>query len=297
MKILVTGFTGLIGSRLVSTLQSNGHEVVGLSRRAEHKQIRTVQWDPMNAKLNAAELEGFEAVVHLAGESIVGRWTQAKKARIINSRTQGTQLLSETLAQLKRPPRVLVSASAIGYYGNRGGEMLREESAPGAGFLAETSLRWEVAAKPAMEKGIRVVHARIGIVLSTEGGALAKMLLPFKLGAGGIVGNGEQYWSWIAFEDVINALQFALMTESMRGPVNLVAPHAVTNREFTKTLGRVLRRPTIFPLPAFAARLVLGEMADALLLSSARVAPAQLVTQGYSFKHAELEGALRALLH
>lgn len=296
MKILVTGFTGLIGSRLVSTLQSKGHEVVGLSRRAEQKQIRTVQWDPMNAKINTSELEGFEAVVHLAGESIVGRWTPAKKARIINSRTQGTQLLCETLAQLKPPPRVLVSASAIGYYGNRGAEMLREESTPGAGFLAETSVRWEAAASAAVAKGIRVVHPRIGIVLSTEGGALAKMLLPFKLGAGGIVGNGEQYWSWIAFEDVINVLQFALMTESMRGPVNLVAPHAVTNRDFTKTLGRVLRRPTIFPLPAFAARLVLGEMADALLLSSARVAPAQLVTHGYNFKHAELEGALRALL-
>ncbi len=296
MKILVTGFTGLIGSKLVQALQSAGHEVLGLSRRTGHKQLRTVQWDPMAGQLNPADLEGLEAVVHLAGETIVGRWTAAKKARILNSRKQGTQLLCETLAKLNKPPRVLVSASAIGYYGDRGAEMLREESTPGTGFLADTSVAWEYATTPAAQQGIRVVRARIGVVLSKEGGALAKMLLPFQLGVGGVMGNGKQYWSWIALEDVIGALQFALMTESLHGPVNLVAPQAVTNREFTKTLGRVLKRPTVFPLPAFAARLVLGEMADALLLSSARIAPAKLVTNGYSFKHGELEGALRAML-
>lgn len=296
MKILISGITGLLGTRLMQALQSNGHEVLGLSRRAEHKTIRTITWDPMAGRLEAAALEGLDAVVHLAGETIVGRWNAAKKARILNSRELGTQLLCEKLAQLKQPPRVFVSASAIGYYGNRGAEILREESTPGTGFLAETCVRWEAAAKPAAQSGIRVVHPRIGIVLSTEGGALAKMLLPFKLGVGGIVGSGEQYWSWISLEDVIRGLQFALTTETLRGPVNFVAPHAVTNRDFTKILGRVIKRPTIFPLPAFAARLALGEMAEALLLSSARVAPAQLVTQGYSFQHAELEGALTAML-
>ncbi len=296
MKILVTGFTGLIGAKLVQALQNAGDEILGLSRNASNQPLRALQWDPMNGKLNPSELEGLDAVVHLAGETIVGRWTAAKKARIGNSRKQGTQLLAETLAQLHRPPRVLVSASAIGYYGNRGAEMLREESAPGAGFLAETCVQWEAATAPAAQKGIRVVLARIGVVLSTAGGALAKMLLPFKLGVGGVVGNGKQYWSWIALEDVIGALQFAVMNESLAGPVNLVAPQAVTNHEFTKTLGRVLSRPTIFPLPAFAARLVLGEMADDLLLSSARIAPAKLVTNGYSFKHGELEGALHAML-
>ncbi|NUO79553.1 TIGR01777 family protein [candidate division KSB1 bacterium] len=296
MKILVTGFTGLIGSKLVQALQSNGHEIIGLSRRVGGQQLRTVQWNPKNGELNPSELEGLEAVVHLAGETIVGRWTAAKKARILNSRKQGTQLLCDTLAQLHQPPRVLVSASASGYYGDRGDEVLREESTPGAGFLAETCVAWERATEPAARKGIRVVTPRIGIVLSTEGGALAKMLLPYKLGVGGVIGSGKQYWSWIALEDVIGALQFAVLTESLRGPVNLVAPQAVTNSEFTKTLGRVLSRPTIFPLPAFAARLVLGEMADDLLLASARIAPAKLVTNGYSFKHGELEGALRAML-
>lgn len=296
MKILITGCTGFIGSRLVQVLQSAGHEVFGLSRRAGSKQLRTVVWDPKNGKLNPSELEGLDAVVHLAGESIVGRWTTAKKARIVASRTQSTRLLSETLAQLSKPPRVLVSASAMGYYGNRGEEMLREESAPGTGFLAATCVQWEAATAPAAQRGIRVVLARTGLVLSTEGGALAKMLLPFKLGVGGVVGNGKQYWSWISFEDEVGAFKFAVETESLSGPVNLVAPHAVTNREFTKTLGRVLSRPTIFPLPAFAARLVLGEMADDLLLSSARIAPAKLVTHGYSFRQSELESALRAML-
>lgn len=296
MKILVTGFTGLLGAKLVSSLQSAGHEVLGLTRRADAHNIRTVLWDPLNGKLNAAELEGLDGLVHLAGETIVGRWNAAKKARIMESRRKGTQLLCETLAQLNRPPGVLVSASAIGYYGNRGEEMLREESAPGSGFLAQTCLQWEGATKPAMQKGIRVVLARIGVVLSTEGGALAKMLLPFKLGAGGVVGSGKQYWSWIALEDVVGALRFAVETSSLNGPVNLVAPQAVTNHEFTKTLGRVLARPTILPLPAFAARLVLGEMAEDLLLSSARIAPAKLVVHGYRFQHGELEGALRAML-
>lgn len=296
MKVLVTGFTGLIGSHLVRALQNAGHEVLGLSRRSGHKDLRTIQWDPQNGKLNASELEGLDAVVHLAGETIVGRWTVAKKARILNSRKQGTELLSATLAKLQQPPRVLVSASAIGYYGNRGAEMLREESAPGSGFLAETCVHWEAATAPATQRGIRTVLPRIGIVLSTEGGALAEMLLPFKLGVGGVIGGGAQYWSWIAFEDLIGALQFALTNEALRGPVNLVAPQAVTNREFTKTLGRVISRPTIFPLPAFAARLILGEMADDLLLSSARIAPAKLVLNGYSFKHGDLEGALRAML-
>jgi uncharacterized protein (TIGR01777 family) len=247
--------------------------------------------------LNAHTIEGFDAVVHLAGESIAAsRWTDAQKTKIRDSRVQGTTLLSETIAKLATPPKVLVCASAIGYYGNRGDTILREDSTIGAGFLAAVCQEWESAAEPAKKKGVRVVHVRTGIVLSPRGGALAKMLLPFKLGVGGIMGNGRQYWSWIALDDVIGAFHHALKTESLYGAVNAVAPAAVTNQEFTKTLGKVLSRPTIFPLPAFAARLALGEMADDLLLSSARLEPARLLATGYKFHHPELEGALRDLL-
>jgi uncharacterized protein (TIGR01777 family) len=234
--------------------------------------------------------------VHLAGENIAKRWSASQKAKIKNSRVQGTTLLSTTLAKLNKPPRVLVSASAIGYYGDRGSEILREDSGPGKGFLADTCVAWESSAQPAAKAGIRVVHPRLGVVLTPKGGALQKMLFPFKLGLGGVMGNGEQCWSWVTLDDVIGAMQHCLWTESLRGPVNVVAPHAVTNREFTKALGRVLSRPAIFPVPAFAARLLLGEMADELLLSSARIEPAQLMAHGYKFRQVEVEGALRTLL-
>ncbi|MDL1875218.1 TIGR01777 family protein [Cytophagia bacterium CHB2] len=286
----------LTGDRLVRTYRQSWSR---LPRRAlryapapgEHP------WDPDAGKIDAAGLEGLDAVVHLAGESIAkGRWTAAKKARIVNSRVRGTKLLAETLAQLKQPPKTLISASAIGYYGDRGDTILREDSAPGSGFLAETSVAWERAAEPAAQAGIRVAHPRTGVVLSTEGGALKEILLPFRLGVGGVMGSGKQYWSWIAFDDLIGALQHALKNESLQGPFNVVAPQPVTNREFVKTLGRVLSRPTIFPAPEFALRLLLGEMAEGLLFASARIEPAKLTATGYTFRYPDLEGALRALL-
>jgi len=297
MNILVTGSTGMIGSALIEDLKSNGHRITRLVRSPLPSNEPAVQWNPDTGSLNASEIEGCEAAVHLAGESIAGgRWTAEKKKRIRDSRIKGTRLLSETLAKLAKPPQVLVCASAMGYYGDRGDEILREQSAAGTGFLPEVCQQWETAADPARQKGIRVVHLRFGLVLSPKGGALAKMLLPFKLGAGGIIGDGKQFWSWISLNDVIGAIRHALTTASVEGPVNVVAPAAVTNHEFTKTLGRVLSRPTVFPMPAFVARLALGEMAEALLLSSARLEPARLLTTGYRFHHSELESALKDLL-
>lgn len=245
-----------------------------------------------------SRLNGVDAVVHLAGENIAsGRWTKAKKERIRDSRVNGTRNLCESLSLLPEPPRVLVCASAIGYYGDRGEIALTEADQPGRGFLPEVCTAWERATKPATDEGIRVVNLRIGIVLTPEGGALQQMLLPFQLGLGGKVGNGRQYWSWISLPDLVRAIQFAIETESLSGAVNAVAPNPVTNEVFTQKLGRVLRRPTLVPLPAFAARLVLGEMADDLLLSSIRVVPQKLQNAGFEFEHPELERALRAVLN
>ncbi len=297
MKIMVTGSSGLIGSALVPLLTTGGHQVTRLVRTQPKSGVEEIQWDPSTGRIDPVGLEGADAVVHLAGENIAsGRWTPEQKAKIRDSRVEGTHALCEALSQLTHPPKTLLCASAIGYYGDRGGELLQETSPPGTGFLAEVCRAWEAATAPAKEKGMRVVHLRFGMVLSTTGGALAKMLLPFKLGVGGIVGNGRQYWSWITLDDTIGAIHHALMTDTLHGPVNVVAPHPVTNYEFTKTLGRVLNRPTLFPVPAFAARLAFGEMADALLLASTRVAPTQLSATGYVFRYPELEGALRHLL-
>jgi len=235
--------------------------------------------------------------VHLAGDNIAsGRWTDAKKASIRDSRVQGTTVLCEALAQLVKPPKVLLCASAIGYYGDRGETIFREESPPGTGFLAEVCQAWEAATAPAVQRGIRVVRLRFGIVLSPTGGPLAKMLTPFRLGLGGVVGAGKQYMSWIALDDVLGVIQHALSTETLQGPVNVVAPQPVTNQEFTTTLGKVLRRPTRLSMPAFAARLIFGEMADALLLASTRVLPARLVASEYTFHYPALEEALQHLL-
>jgi uncharacterized protein (TIGR01777 family) len=256
-----------------------------------------VHWQPETGSIATPGLEGLDAVVHLAGENIAaGRWTAEKKASIRDSRVQGTHLLCDALAQLVNPPKVLVSASAIGYYGDRGAEVLREDSRPGRDFLADVCRAWEAATAPAAQRGIRVVNLRFGIVLSAAGGALAKMLLPFKLGAGGIIGSGQQYMSWIALDDVVGAIHHTLITDTLHGPVNAVAPNPVTNAVFTKTLGRVLWRPTLFPLPAFVARAAFGEMADALLLASTRVEPARLKDTHYAFRYPELEGALRHVL-
>ncbi|MSS72816.1 MAG: TIGR01777 family protein [Candidatus Latescibacteria bacterium] len=295
MNVLVTGSTGLVGLALVPSLTAGGHRVTRLVRSQPGE--GEVRWDPEAGILNAADLEGLEAVVHLAGENIAGRrWTAEQKARIRDSRVKGTRLLCETLAGLDRPPGTLVCASAIGYYGDRGEEVLREESAPGEGLLPEVCQAWEGAAAPARQKGIRVVNLRFGVVLSPKGGALAKMLFPFRMGAGGVIGSGRQYMSWIALDDAAGVIHHALGTGALRGPANAVTPHPVTNQTFTKTLGRVLGRPTIFPMPAFAARLAFGEVADALLLASTRVAPGRLLETGYVFRYPELEGALRHLL-
>ena len=295
MKILVTGASGLVGSALVPFLEAGGHEVARLGRSAPAD--GDVRWDPDAGVLDAGALEGFDGVVHLAGENIAsGRWTEARKRRIRESRVNGTRLLAEALAGLERPPLVLVSASAIGFYGNRGDEELTEGSPAGAGFLAEVCREWEAATEAAEGKGVRVVHARLGVVLSKDGGALAKMLTPFRLGAGGNIGNGRQYMSWITLHDTAAAIGHLLAAESAAGAVNVVAPAPVTNGEFTRTLGRVLRRPTLFPMPGFAARLAFGEMADALLLASTRVKPARLMESGYAFRHGSLEEGLRHVL-
>ena len=297
MTVLVTGSSGLVGSALIPHLEASGHRVLRLVRTSPKSDLER-RWDPDTGELAAADLEGIQAVVHLAGENIASdRWNEAKKNRIRSSREDGTRLLAQVLAELQTPPGVLISASAIGYYGNRGEEILNEESPPGADFLAETCIAWENAARPAADAGVRTVYVRIGIVLSADGGALAKMLFPFKMGVGGVIGSGDQYMSWISLSDLAGIINHALNTETLEGPVNAVSPAPVTNREFTKTLGGALSRPTLFPMPAFAARLAFGEMADALLLSSTRVLPARLQETGYVFQHPELDGALRHVLN
>lgn len=295
LSILVSGSSGLIGSVLDPMLTSLGHQVVPLVRTGARP--GKVDWDPEVGRLDTMDLKGLNAVVHLAGENISdGRWTSKKKQRIRDSRVNGTRLLCEKLAGLDSPPRVLVCASAIGFYGDRKEETLTEESNPGEGFLTEVCKAWEESTQPAVEAGIRVVNLRFGVILSPGGGALSKMLLPFRMGLGGKLGSGEQFMSWISEEDAIGAVYHALMNQDMYGPVNVTAPWPVTNNEFTRTLGRVLNRPTIFPVPTPVARLAFGEMADALLLSSSRVQPGRLLKSGYQFQEPKLEGALRHVL-
>ena len=297
MKILVSGSTGLIGSALHDLLKHGGHDVHRLVRTSVRPKESEVHWNPASGMIDETRLEGFEAVVHLAGENIASRrWTSKQKRRIRDSRVIGTVLLAKTLAKQTNPPKVFVAASAIGFYGSRGDEALTEESGAGTGFLADTCKVWEAAAEPVLAKGIRLVTMRTGIVLSPKGGALAKMLLPFKLGVGGKVGSGAQYMSWIALGDMAAAILHAILTETLSGPVNFVAPNPATNMEFTKTLGRVLKRPAIFPLPAFVAKKVFGEMGKELLLGSTRVEPKKLEASGYQFKYPELECALHRAL-
>jgi len=293
MKILVSGSHGLVGKALINSLTADGHDILRLVRN-KPSSAAEVEWQPSQARLDAANLEALDAVVHLAGESIAsGRWSDEKKRTIRDSRVKGTSLLSETLARLSQPPSVFVSASAIGYYGNRGDELLTEDSAAGDDFLANVCVEWENATIPAIEKGIRTVHARFGIILDAHEGALAKMLTPFRMGVGGRIGNGKQWMSWIAIDDVVNGLKFVISDNAIRGPVNFVAPNPVTNAEFTKTLGRVLSKPTLFPVPEFGVRLAFGEMGEALLLSSQRVKPGVLK----QFDWPTIDAALRHLLN
>lgn len=296
MNILVTGSTGLVGSAVVPFLTTGGHRVVRLVRGTARGPDE-VEWNPQAGTIDVAKLEGLDAVVHLAGENIAtSRWNAAKKARIRDSRVNGTRVLSEALAKLSRKPRVLVCASAIGYYGDRGADVMTETSPPGSSFLSNVCRDWEAACEPARQAGIRVVNLRTGVVLTPRGGALAKMLLPFKLCVGGVVGSGRQYWSWIALDDVVGAIHHAITHDELSGTVNAVSPEPSTNRDFTKTLGRVLSRPTIAPLPAFMVKLLMGEMGEELLLASTRVVPNRLQDSGYQFRCPTLDGALRHLL-
>jgi len=295
MQVAISGASGLVGSALRKKLQGEGHNVIPMVRKPSSDE--EIYWNPSSGKIDTKLLEGIDAVVHLAGESIAeGRWNVEKKRRIRESRVKGTELIANSLAELDNKPKVFVCASAIGFYGAGRPESLDETAGHGDDFLAEVCQEWEAACKPAISAGIRTVHARFGVILSKNGGALSKMLFPFKMGGGGIVGNGKQVWSWVSVDDTIGALVHAIENDSVSGPVNVTAPNASTNAEFTKTLGHVLGRPTIIPLPAFAARLVLGEMADALLLASARVIPKKLEETGYKFQHEHLEPALRHLL-
>ncbi|MDQ3948784.1 MAG: TIGR01777 family oxidoreductase [Gemmatimonadota bacterium] len=291
--IAITGATGFIGSALVHELTAAGHAVRRMVRREGQRRPGDALWDPAAGRLDPRALDGVDAVIHLAGEPIAQRWTAAAKRRIRESRVRGTQLVATTIASLAQPPRVLVSGSAMGIYGDRGDEELDETSAPGRGFLAEVAIAWEVAAEPAARAGVRVVKLRTGLVLGPRGGALAKLLLPFRMGVGGRVGSGRQWVSWIGLDDAVGAIMHTVDTETLAGPVNLAAPSPVANAEFTKTLARVLRRPAIIPMPAFAMRLVFGEMGEATLLASQRMRPRRLLESGYRFRHPTLEAALR----
>lgn len=294
MDVLISGATGLIGSALTPELEAKGHTVRRLTRHP--RQDGDIRWD-LDAGIIDGDLSGTDAVVHLAGESIAeGRWTEEKKRRILESRKKGTRLLAERVAELSEPPSVMVSVSATGYYGDRGNELLTEESESGDLFLSEVCREWEAAADPAREAGVRVVHPRFGIVLTTEGGALGATLPIFKLGGGGKIGSGRQYWSWVSFDDVIGAILHLMDNEDLSGPVNVVTPDPPTNAEYTRVLGKALNRPTFFTVPAPAARVMLGGIADELLLASERVEPVRLQEAGYTFRHPELEGALRHLL-
>lgn len=297
-RILVSGMSGPIGAALLPTLKSNGARISRLVRKGGKYPScdeQQVPWDPEHP-ISPESVSGFDAVIHLAGESIVGRWTDAKKREIRDSRVKGTTHLAQALARSRHKPQVFVCSSAIGYYGDRGDEVLNELSAPGTGFLAEVCREWETAAQPAADAGIRTVSMRTGIVLTPKGGALGKMLTPFKMGMGGRIGDGQQWMSWIDVRDMVGAIHHLLKNDLLHGPVNMVAPKPVTNAEFTQTLARALSRPAIFPVPAFVVKLAFGEMGETALLGSQRVEPIQLLSSGYPFRFSELRSSLTSLL-
>lgn len=296
MRVVISGASGLLGTALTSALRSDGYETLALVRRAPRE--GEMQWDPRQP-LDPAKLAGCDAVVHLAGKNIAGRWTEKFKQEVLESRAIGTRTLATAAAESFRRAgqlRVFISASGVGYYGNRGDEVLTEDCAAGAGFLAEVCKQWEAATSPARDAGVRVVNLRIGVVLARDGGALKPMLPPFRLGLGGRVGSGQQWWSWVSLDDVIGAMLFALHGE-LQGAVNIVAPAPVRNAEFVKALGKALHRPTIFPLPEFVIRGAMGEMGEELLLTSARAVPEKLQAAGYTFRHGDLPNALQAALN
>ncbi|MDZ4742114.1 MAG: TIGR01777 family oxidoreductase [Verrucomicrobiota bacterium] len=300
-KILISGASGLVGSSLQAFLSTGGHDVWELTRHPlqspRHRQDKhQINWSPAEGKITPGDLEGFDTVIHLAGENIAARWTPEKMRKIRDSRVDSTRFLAQTLAHCTTKPKTLICASAIGFYGNRGEEILDEDSPAGQGFLPDVAREWEESAQIARDAGIRVVSMRLGVVLSPRGGALSKLLLPFNLGLGGRIGNGTQWMSWVSVEDVIRAFHYVMMNDAIVGPVNLTSPGPVTNTEFTHTLGKLLRRPTLLPVPAFAGKLAAGEMFDSLLLASTRAVPRKLLTAGYEFHHPTLESALRFLL-
>ncbi len=297
MKIAITGSSGLVGSALVPLLRNRGHQVLHLVRHEPRPGAQEVRWSSDSAVLESEQLEGIHAIIHLAGDNIATqRWSHAKKERLRSSRVGGTKLLVQALSRMKRPPKVMVVASATGFYGNSGDEEVTESSPLGNGFLSQLCEEWEAASEPVKSLGTRLVKLRFGVILSPKGGALQRMLTPFRMGVGGKLGDGAQWMSWLALDDAVGMIEHALVSESLKGPVNAVAPWPVTNAEFTRVLGKVLRRPTMFPVPGFMARLAFGEMADELLLSSTRALPSQLQASGYSFLYPDLEGALRHVL-
>ena len=294
MKILISGSHGLVGQALISSFGGE-HDVVRLVRSSP--KAGEIEWHPNQDQIDAAKLEGFDAVINLAGENIAGgRWTDEQKRKIRDSRVNGTHLLSEGIAKLSKRPSVFLCASATGIYGDRDDEILDEQSESGGGFLAGVCREWEQATEPAVKAGVRTVNLRFGPIIAREGGMLAKLLTPFKMGMGGRIGSGKQFISWVAIDDVIPAMKSALTGESFRGPLNVVSPNPVTNEVFTKTLGHVLSRPTALAMPAFAARLAFGEMADEMLLTSQRVMPKKLTAAGFEFQCPELEGTFRKYL-
>jgi len=289
--VVITGASGMVGTALGAKLREAGHKTLSITRKASSSD--SILWDPATGMKDPSKLEGVETIVHLAGENIAaGRWTAALKDRIRRSRVEGTRNLVKSIAAVQQRPRTLVCASAIGYYGERGEVILDEDASAGTGFLADVCRDWEHEAQAASDLGLRVVNVRIGVVLSPKGGALAKMLLPFKLGAGGVIGSGKQYWSWIGLHDLVRIISFCVENEALKGAVNGVSPNPMTNYDFTKGVGRALHRPTIFPLPAFVAKLALGEMANDLLLASTRVIPKKLQDHGFQFDYPELVGCL-----
>lgn len=293
-RILVSGVSGPIGTALLPSLKSRGYNVTRLVRGTPTGSDQ-IAWNP-GQPIAPEKVSGFDAIIHLAGESIVGRWTTAKKIKIRESRVAGTTALAEALARAGSKPQVFVCSSAIGYYGDRGNEVLHETSNPGVGFLSDVCREWEAATQAAAKAGIRTVQMRTGVVLSPKGGALGKMLLPFKMGVGGKIGDGRQWMSWIDVQDMVGAIHHILKSDLLHGPVNLVAPKPVTNAEFTKILGSVLSRPAILPVPAFAVKLAFGEMGETVLLGSQRVEPTQLVMSGYPFRFSTLQASLEHIL-
>lgn len=297
MKVVLTGATGMIGAALAEALSKQGHQVLRLNRQKSAQESQDgIIWDPQAGKIDASQLEGCDAIVHLAGEPVAQRWNDEVKSKIRNSRLESTKLLSKTIASLKSPPKVFVCASAIGFYGDRGAEAMTEQSSPGKGFLADLCQEWEKATEAASKTGIRTVNVRIGVVLSTKGGALAKMMPPFLIGAGGNLGSGKQYMSWISLDDVVEVISFAIQNDKISGPVNAVAPNPVTNAEFTKDFGKAIGRPTIFPVPAFGVQLLFGQMADEMLLTGAKVLPSKLESAGFKFRYPQLPEALKHAL-